>query len=81
MTITIDVVEGPQYRVGDVQVHRRRPCCPRSEVRRQLAFKTGDVFSRTELRDSVRGITDLYSTDRPRLGRRHPAHGAAAGAP
>ena len=31
-------------------------------MRRQLRFKTGDVFSRSELRDTVRGISDLYST-------------------
>jgi outer membrane protein insertion porin family len=61
VTITIDIVEGAQYRVGTIKL-TGLSLLPEAEVRRQLRFKTGDVFSRSELRDSVRGITDLYST-------------------
>jgi outer membrane protein insertion porin family len=61
VTITIDVVEGAQYRVGVVRL-TGVTLVPEEEVRRQLGFKTGDVFSRTTLRDGVRHITDLYST-------------------
>jgi outer membrane protein insertion porin family len=61
VTITIDVVEGAQYRVGDIKV-TGVTLVPEEEVRRQLGFKSGDVFSRTALRDGVRNITDLYST-------------------
>ena len=61
VTITIDVVEGAQYKVGTV-VLTGVTLLPESELRRQLGFKTGDVFSRGALRDGVRGITDLYST-------------------
>jgi outer membrane protein insertion porin family len=61
VTITIDVVEGAQYRVGAIKL-AGVTLVPEEEVRRQLGFKAGDVFSRTALRDGVRHITDLYST-------------------
>ncbi|HET7342654.1 MAG TPA: outer membrane protein assembly factor BamA [Methylomirabilota bacterium] len=61
VTITIDVVEGAQYRVGTVKL-TGVTLLPESELRRQLGFKSGDVFSRSQLRDGVRNITDLYST-------------------
>ena len=61
VTITIDIVEGAQYRVGTIKF-TGLSLLPEVEVRRQLRFKSGDVFSRSELHDSVRGITDLYST-------------------
>jgi outer membrane protein insertion porin family len=61
VTITIDVVEGAQYKVGNL-VLTGVTLLPESELRRQLGFKTGDVFSRGALRDGVRSITDLYST-------------------
>jgi len=59
--ITINVVEGPQYRVDEVKL-TGVTLLPESEVRRQLKFKPGDVFSRTSLRESVNAIADLYST-------------------
>jgi outer membrane protein insertion porin family len=61
VTVSIDVVEGPQYRVGEIKV-TGVSLVPESEVRRQLKFKSGDVFSRTTLRESARQISDLYST-------------------
>jgi outer membrane protein insertion porin family len=61
VTIHINVVEGPQYRVGDVGL-TGVTLLPEPEIRRQLKFKTGDVFSRSELRETMRAITDLYST-------------------
>jgi outer membrane protein insertion porin family len=61
VTIEFTVVEGPQYRIGDVRV-AGVTLLPESEVRRQVIFKSGDVYSRTKLRDSIRGIVDLYST-------------------
>ncbi len=61
VTITIDIVEGAQYRVGALKV-TGVTLLPESELRRQLGFKSGDVFSRSQLRDGVRNITDLYST-------------------
>ena len=61
VTVSITVVEGPQYRVGTLAFHGVT-LLPESEVRRQLRTKTGDVFSRSDLRASVEGITALYST-------------------
>jgi outer membrane protein insertion porin family len=61
VTITIDVVEGAQYRVGSIRL-TGVTLVPEEEVRRQLGFKTGEVFSRTKLHDGIRNISDLYST-------------------
>lgn len=61
ITITLNVVEGPQYRIGEVKVVGVT-LLPEEEVRRQVRLKTGDVFSRSELRDATKRITDLYST-------------------
>lgn len=61
VTIVLQVVEGPQYRVDQITI-TGVTLLPESEVRRQLKFKSGDVFSRTGLRESVNSIADLYST-------------------
>jgi outer membrane protein insertion porin family len=61
VTITIDMVEGAQYRVGNVRL-TGVSLLPEEEIRRQLGLKGGEVFSRTALREGVRNITDLYST-------------------
>ena len=61
VTINIAVVEGPQYHVGDVKL-TGVTLLPSPEVRRQFPLKTGDVFSRGQLRDGLRRIGDLYST-------------------
>jgi outer membrane protein insertion porin family len=61
VTVDITVVEGPQYRVGDVRV-TGVTLLPEPEVRRQVRMTSGDVFSRSKLRDSLRAIGDLYST-------------------
>ncbi len=59
--IRIVVVEGPQFRVGGVDVTGVK-LFPIEEVRRQLTLSPGDVFSRSKLRDSVRQVSDLYGT-------------------
>jgi outer membrane protein insertion porin family len=61
VAITIRVVEGPQYLVDQITI-TGVTLLPESEIRRQLKFKSGDVFSRSTLRESVNGIADLYST-------------------
>ncbi|PYN36999.1 MAG: outer membrane protein assembly factor BamA [Candidatus Rokuibacteriota bacterium] len=60
VTITIVVVEGPQFRVGDVKI-TGVTLLPEAEVERQIRLKTGDVFSVTRIRDSVTGVLNLYS--------------------
>jgi outer membrane protein insertion porin family len=61
VSVDMTVVEGPQYRVGDVQV-TGVTLLPEAEVLRQVRFKPGEVFSRTKVRDTLQSITDLYST-------------------
>jgi outer membrane protein insertion porin family len=61
VTITISVVEGPQFRVGEVSI-AGVTLLPEREVFRQIRFKPGDVFSVSKVRDSVQGILNLYST-------------------
>jgi outer membrane protein insertion porin family len=58
--ITVVVVEGPQFRVGGVDV-TGTVVLPVEEVKRRVLLKPGDVFSRSRLRDSSKAITDLYS--------------------
>jgi len=59
--ITIQVMEGPQYKVGKLDI-TGVTLLPLPEVRRQIKFKTGDVFSRSKVREALRSIGDLYST-------------------
>lgn len=61
VTVTFTVVEGPQYRVDRIAINGVT-LFPEHEVRRLIRLKPGDVFSRSKLRESVRQITDLYST-------------------
>jgi outer membrane protein insertion porin family len=61
VTITVQIMEGLQYKVGKVDI-TGVTLLPVTEVRRQIKFKTGDVFSRAKVRDALRSIGDLYST-------------------
>ncbi len=61
VTITITVVEGPQYKMGEISF-AGATLVPEADLRRQLTLKPGDVFSRSKLRESVKNLTDLYST-------------------
>jgi outer membrane protein insertion porin family len=61
VTITVTVVEGPQYRVNKIDV-TGVTLLPPGEILRQVKFKPGEVFSRTKVREALRGIGDLYST-------------------
>jgi outer membrane protein insertion porin family len=55
------VMEGPQYKVGKLEI-TGVTLLPLTEIRRQIKFKTGDVFSRSKVREALRSIQDLYST-------------------
>lgn len=61
VTVTFHVVEGPQYHVDEIRISGVS-LLPESEVRRVVTLKPGDVFSRSKLRESVRQISDLYSS-------------------
>ena len=58
-TVRIVVVEGPQFKVGGMDV-TGNSVLPVEEIRRRMELKPGDVFSRSALRHSVQGIADLY---------------------
>src|SRR5262245_14971194 len=58
--IRIPVVEGPQFRVGGIDITGTR-VLPGEGIRRRITLAPGDVFSRGKLRDSTKAITDLYS--------------------
>ncbi len=61
VNLIFTVVEGPQYRLENLTI-TGVTLFPESEVLRVVKLKKGDVFSRTKLRDTLREITDLYST-------------------
>jgi outer membrane protein insertion porin family len=61
VTITVRVVEGAQYKVGKLDI-TGVTLVPLSEIQRQIKFKSGDVFSRSKVREALRNIGDLYST-------------------
>src|SRR5712692_4979668 len=60
-TIKIVVVEGPQFHVGGVDV-TGNSVLPLEEIKRRILLAPGDVFSRSKLRETVKGISDVYGT-------------------
>jgi len=61
VTITIVLVEGPQFTVGELKI-TGVTLLPEREINRQIKLKPGDVFSVSKVRDSAQGILNLYST-------------------
>jgi outer membrane protein insertion porin family len=61
VTIKIVVVEGPQFKVGGVDITGNN-VLPIEEIRRRVLFKPDDVYSRAKLRESVKAISDVYGT-------------------
>lgn len=59
-TVRIVVVEGPRFKVGGVDV-TGNSLLPQEEIRKRIQLKSGDVFARSKLRDSVTGVVELYS--------------------
>jgi len=60
-TIKIVVVEGPQFHVGGIDV-TGNSVLPLEEIKRRILLAPGDVFSRSKLRETVKGISDVYGT-------------------
>ena len=58
--INLVVVEGAQHLVSGVTV-TGVTLLPESEILRQVKLKAGDVFSRGKIRESVKGLEELYS--------------------
>src|SRR4029450_1539485 len=61
VVVKVVVVEGPQFKVGGVDITGNN-VVPVEEIRRRIPFKTGDVFSRGKVRDSLNAIQALYGT-------------------
>ena len=59
-TVRIVVVEGPRFKVGGVDV-TGNSLLPQEEIRKRIQLRSGDVFARSKLRDSVTGVVELYS--------------------
>ncbi|MGH7276504.1 MAG: outer membrane protein assembly factor BamA [Candidatus Rokuibacteriota bacterium] len=61
VTVTFVIVEGPQFRVGAVKT-TGITLLPEKEILRQVKFKSGDLFARSAIRESLTNIESLYST-------------------
>ena len=60
--ITINVTEGAQYTVSDVKVAGDL-IIPEDEIRKLILIKSGDVFAREKLTESIKLITDRLGDD------------------
>ncbi|MFC1631633.1 outer membrane protein assembly factor BamA [Candidatus Omnitrophota bacterium] len=59
LRITITLVEGKQYLVGEISL-KGTVIFPERELRNTLALKTGDIFNRDQLRYEVAKIQTFY---------------------
>lgn len=55
--ITINVTEGSEYKVSDINV-AGDTLLPEEEIRKLILLKTGEVFARQKLTESIKVITD-----------------------
>lgn len=60
--ITVNIVEGPKYKVSDVKVAGNLTL-PESEIRKMISVKPGEFFSREELTASTKRIGDALAND------------------
>jgi outer membrane protein insertion porin family len=60
--ITVNVTEGPVYSVSDIKFNGDLKI-PEAEMTSLLLFKSGEVFSRQKVVDSVKRITDRLGND------------------
>lgn len=61
--ITINLTEGAKYSVSEVKVAGPENILSHEETRKLIKVKAGDVFSRKELTDSSKQITDRLGED------------------
>jgi outer membrane protein insertion porin family len=59
MYITISIEEGPQYRLGKVDVTGEL-LAPREYFLQRVSVKTGEIFNRSKLSDDLQKLTDYY---------------------
>ena len=61
--ITINITEGPKYTVSDVKVAGPEKILSHEEMRKMISVKPGDVFSRKELAESSKRISERLGND------------------
>ncbi len=60
LRITIQVQEGPQYRIADLTI-KGNQLFPETEIRELIKSRTGGIFSREVLQGDVVAVTDRYA--------------------
>ena len=60
--ITLNVTEGPQYKVTDVKLAGQM-LVPEDELRKLIALKPGDIFQRDKLTETTKKIGDRLGND------------------
>jgi outer membrane protein insertion porin family len=60
--ITVNVTEGEKYTVSDVKLAGKM-IVPEAELRKLITIKPGDVFSREELSETTKAITERLGND------------------
>jgi outer membrane protein insertion porin family len=61
VTIRIVVAEGPQFKVGGIDITGNK-VLPVEELRRRVLLKPDDIYARSKLQETVKGIGDVYGT-------------------
>jgi outer membrane protein insertion porin family len=56
--ITINVSEGAKYKVSDIKLNAPENILPHDEMRKLIAIKSGDTFSRSKLTEAQKQISD-----------------------
>lgn len=60
--ITVNITEGPKYSVSEIKLAGEM-LVPEADLRKLIKMKSGDVFSRERLTESVKLITDRLGDD------------------
>ncbi|MBK7793377.1 MAG: outer membrane protein assembly factor BamA [Betaproteobacteria bacterium] len=60
--ITVNIFEGPQFRVGEVRLAGDL-MVPEAELRQMLRLRTGDVYSRDKLQATAKDISDRLGAE------------------
>lgn len=60
--ITVNVTEGPQYRVSDVKLAGQM-LVPEAELKKLVTVKPGEIFARDRLTETTKAISDRLGND------------------
>ncbi|RMG70433.1 MAG: outer membrane protein assembly factor BamA [Nitrospirae bacterium] len=60
LTIKINIIEGPQYRVSSIKFKGHEPS-EEKQIKELIPLKEGEVFSKKLLREGIENITNFYS--------------------